>query len=59
MKNFKKLIFTKNEEKFIKDNEDIIYAGYWSSNSIKLKKNKDYLKCVWYLKNASLDLSGI
>ena len=47
MKNFKKLIFTKNEEKFIKENEDIIYAGYWSSNSIKLKKNKDYLKCVW------------
>ena len=47
MTNFKKLIFTKNEEKFIKDNEDIIYAGYWSSNSIKLKKNKDYLKCVW------------
>ena len=44
MTNFKKLIFTKNEEKFIKDNEDIIYAGYWSSNSIKLKKKQGLLK---------------
>ena len=48
MKNLKKIIFTKFDEKFIKKNkDDIFYAGYWASNSVDLKKNQEYLKCVW------------
>ena len=52
MKNFKKVIFTKYEEKFIKkDYQDIFYAGYWASESIELKKDKDYQNCIWASQN--------
>ena len=47
MKNLKKIIFSKYEEKFIKNNnKDIFYAGYWASNLIDLK-NINYLNCIW------------
>ena len=47
MKNLKKIIFSKYEEKFIKNNnKDIFYAGYWASDLIDLK-NINYLNCIW------------
>ena len=49
MANYKKLIFTKNEEKFIRSNEEVIYAGYWSSNSIELKKKRLFKMCLVFL----------
>lgn len=48
MKNLKKIIFSKYEEKLINQkNENIFYAGYWASDSIDLKKHIDYLSCIW------------
>lgn len=49
MKNMKKIIFSKYEERIIKNkNKEIFYAGYWASDSINLKKN-NYLNCIWSL----------
>ena len=47
MKNLKKIIFSKYEEKFLKNNgKNTFYAGYWASDSIDLK-NVNYLNCIW------------